>query len=400
MMNLPTETQPNRNLRRERRRWDDADSQSLAVGCSACADLAMCGGLHKKQDAFSCLDDCCGNAPGCDSICPRNPSAFVMRLREINGFDLGNIPRAAARAAPTLPSYVPLIYHGNRRDSRLEIAAAAIPLHKLYHRRDGGLRYSSRAEIAAAFGLSEQTKIILVGYGRDKTIETWWGLSTKRRELTARLANLGLEVATSPNYSLFTDQTRYDDMYNIKRIGIAWQEFVAEGLPCALHLNARTERDYERLADFIESREEATDVVFEFGTGGGWPGRREFHCWHLAEIARYVNRPLHMVMVGGATVIPEIAAAYDRLTFIDTTAFMTAINRQRLVEGNDLRLTKKPQMTAAGAPIDSLLAANIDTMRRRFERIINESRLTMKASDTPPTQRTLERTVSAQVVQS
>ena len=96
-------------------------------------------------------------------------------------------------------------------------------------------------------------------------------------------------------------------MYNIKRIAKAWQEFVSGGLRCALHLNARTTRDYQRLAEFIKAREEVTNVVFEFGTGAKWPGRQEFHLRHLAWLAAHVGRPLHLTMVGGMNAIPALA---------------------------------------------------------------------------------------------
>lgn len=384
-----------RNLRRARRRWDDADNQSLAIGCYGCADRGPCGGIHKKQDHYSCLDDCCGNPSACDQVCPRNLVGFRTRLREVDGFGLENISRAPVRPAPHVPSYIPLVYHGNRRAEPLLIEAAAIPLQRLYSRKTKGLRYRSRAEIAAAFRLADTVRILAVGSGRDKGLETWWGLSDLRREIAVDLAGLGLEMATSPNFSLFTDQTRYNDMHNIKRIGIAWQELLAGGLPCALHLNCRTKRDYERLTEFIFKREEVTDVVFEFGTGAARPGRRGFHHQHLAALARDVGRPLHLTIIGGAAAIPTLAPAFERLTFVDTTPFMKAMHRKLLVEGNDLELVETTARTDVGAPLDALIARNIEARRGQIERLISASRARKSADDSLPMQEIRERTVSA-----
>jgi hypothetical protein len=269
---------------------------------------------------------------------------------------------------------VPLIYHRNRREGVLDFEVVAVPLHELYGRGDGKLRHASRDQLAAAFGLSRHTRIIAVGSGRDKPIEEWWGLSTQRQRLIVSLCDLGITFATSPNYSLFTDVPRYDNLYNIKRIVIAWQEFIAGNLSCALHLNARTHKDYQRLAQFIHARDEVSEVAFEFATGAAWPGRRLFHQRHLAELASHVSRPLHLVMVGGITAIPALAAAYEGITYIDTSAFMKTMHRRRLLEGNDGKLLGRPELTEAGTPLDALLLSNIKTMRMRVERLISESR--------------------------
>jgi hypothetical protein len=194
-------------------------------------------------------------------------TGFVQRVREVNGFSFDNIPRASTRMVADIPPYVPYLYHGNRREGLLELPFVALPLHKFYRRRDGLLSFSSRAEVEQAFRIAPGTRIILIGSGRDQPIETWWGLSEKREAIIAGLRAVGIDLVTSPNYSLFTDEVRYNDMYNMKRIGITWQEFVQQSVAGAYHLNARTPQDYRRLAEFIDGRAEVTDVSFEFGTG-------------------------------------------------------------------------------------------------------------------------------------
>jgi hypothetical protein len=320
----PQKTPINRNLRRERRRWDNAAEQPLALGCVGCTERPLCGGQHKKLQHYSCLDDCCGNASDCDSVCPRNLKGFIERVREIDGFGLDNIPRAQPCPARMLPAVVPLIYHKNRRENPSRAPYVALPLHRFYSRKTGALRFKSRTEVEREFCISAQTKFLLIGSGRDRPIEAWWGLCEKRPAILSGLRDLGAELVTSPNYSLFTDEVRYNDLYNIKRIGVAWQEGVGQRIPCALHLNARTEHDYYRLARFIDERDEVTEVAFEFGTGASWPLRRRFHVEQLVKLANYVRRPLHMIIVGGVSAIPALALAYTGLTYVDTSSFMNA----------------------------------------------------------------------------
>lgn len=352
------------NLRRQKRRWDVGDALPMAIGCLGCPDLGTCGGMHKKQDAYWCLDDCCGKPETCDGMCPNNPVGFRDRMREINGLELNNIPRATPCPAPPFPDYVPYFYHDSRRAKPLDLDTIALPL-RMFHSSDGQLRFKNRAEVEDRFGIDPKTRIILIGSGRDKAIETWWKLSERRLTVLAGLRALGVALVTGPNYSMFTDEVRYNDMHAMKRIGTAWQEIVAEGVPGAYHLNARTPQDYRRLAAFMAERLEVTDVAFEFKTGAAWRTRLPFHVAELVQLATRVGRPLHLVMIGGITALPALATAFHRTTYIDTSAFMATMHRQRLYTNNEGKMKKAGEFTLDGQPLDGLFRENIATMRAR-----------------------------------
>ncbi len=364
---------PSRLARQERRHWDDDSKSPRALGCGPCPELGMCGGLHQQFKTFNCLDKCCNNPSGCTAMCPKNPAMFIARTREINGIDLHNVPRAEKLTVAALPAYAPHFYHGYSREGLLETDIAAIPLHALYKRRDGSPKFASRAEVAAEFGIHEDTKIILVGSGHDASIEAWWRLSEKRKPLLDMIGDHGYELVTGPNYSLFTNQIRWDDMHSLKRIAITQQEFAAAGVPCALHLNARTPRDYERLVEYLKERGEITHVVFEFGTVWRWPLRRTFHLQHLAHVANAVGRPLHITMIGGMDAVPALAQAYAKITVVDAVPFLKAVKRQQLTENNNLKLRSDPRPTAQDEPISALLSHNIGVTRKRTNRIISEA---------------------------
>lgn len=365
----PQEQPVTPNLRRQRRRWDEGEALPMALGCLDCPDLGTCGGIRKRQAAFSCLDDCCGNPDTCDGMCPNNPIGFRDRMREVKGFELDNIPRASPCPAPELPAYIPYIYHGNRRAKPLDIEAVALPL-RCFHRPDGWLRFASHAEVEATFGIGPHTRIVLIGSGRDKSIEAWWKLSERRIPILAGLRALGVALITGPNYSMFTDEVRYNDMHAMKRIGTAWQEIVAAGVPGGYHINARTPKDYQRLAAFIAERLEVTDVAFEFKTGASWRKRLPFHVHELTQLPSRAGRSLNLTMIGGLTVLPALAPAFNRVTYIDTSAFMAAMHRQRLYLNNEGKMKKLSELTLIGQPVDSLLAENIATMRARLESLL------------------------------
>jgi len=369
-MTPPSEHPATPDLRRQRRRWDEGETLSMAIGCVSCADLATCGGLHKKQHAFSCLDDCCGKPETCDGMCPRDALGFLDRMREINGLQLENLPHTAPSPARTLPSYVPYLYHGNRRVNALQTSAVALPL-RMFYRPDGTLKFTNRTAVEARFGLAPDTRFILIGSGRDKQIEGWWKLSERRSKVLAGLRTLGVSLITGPNYSMFTDEVRYNDMHSMKRIGITWQEIVASGVPGAYHLNARTSHDYRRLAAFIAARPEVTDVTFEFKTGAAWSTRLPFHVKELMQLAARVDRPLNLVMIGGMTVLPVLTRAFHRVTYVDTSAFMNTMHRQRLYLDNEGKMKKTSEFTFDEQPLDALLLENLATMRSRVEALSN-----------------------------
>jgi hypothetical protein len=77
------------------------------------------------------------------------------------------------------------------------------------------------------------------------------------------------------------------------------------------------------------------------------------------------------MMIGGINAIPALAPAYTRVTYIDTSAFMNSIHRQRLYLGNDGKMKKIAEPTLTGQPIDDLLVENIATMRARVETLLN-----------------------------
>ena len=112
---LPTPQESPRNLRRERRLWHDRTRPTPSIGCAACPDHGICGGLQIGDALFDCLGFCCHNAQDCDTVCRNKPKEFAQRVREVGGFSFDNVPRAPMVSAPSLPPIVPLLYHGSGR---------------------------------------------------------------------------------------------------------------------------------------------------------------------------------------------------------------------------------------------------------------------------------------------
>ena len=201
---------------------------------------------------------------------------------------------------------------------------------------------------------------MLSGTDRDRPLESWWGLGEAKRRATIRaLRALGVGLVTTPNYSLFLDRPRWDDLHAMKRIAIVHEEFLREGLPAALHVNGRTETDFRRWTEYVAARPEVSHVAYEFTTGTGWAGRREQHAAWLAGLAASVHRPLHLVMRGGAEVLPTLSAVFAHVSLLETSVFMKTVMRRRAYRRGRGVIGWRASRTEVGATLDDLFAANL-----------------------------------------
>jgi hypothetical protein len=350
-----------RNRRRERRLWYDGSLPMQSLGCTTCPELPICGGLLIKTPFFDCTDFCCDSPSGCDKVCRKHPD-YANRVREIGTFALNTVPPAPMVPAPILPITIPMIFHNSRRQEAARLSAAALPLARMFNRTDGSPRHHSHTALCDAYCIEPGNLIVLSGTDHDAPIERWWSFGERRRRaLIQNLLQIGIAFTTTPNYSLFIDTPRWDDLHAMKRIALVHQEFLSEGLAAAIHVNGRTETDFKRWTDYVTCRPEVTHLAYEFTTGTGWAGRQEQHAAWLCELARVTSRPLTLVMRGGMDVLPMLAAAFAQVTVLETSSFMKAMMRKRAIVNGQLGWTSAP--TVSGAPVDDLLAHNVSAIQ-------------------------------------
>jgi len=355
-------------LRRERKLQHHQGAGLPPLGCTICPERKVCGGLRTQAAIFDCLGSCCGGKATCDRVCP-NSVAYIDRVREIDGFSLSNVPRAPYLIPPCLPSAVPVLFHGGGRVKPFSAGTVAIPLSALVSIREGKAKYSKGVDLRRAFRLRSDSTVVLTGIDQDARIERWWGLGTdRRREIIRDLISAGIGMVTTPNFSLFVDRPRWDDLHSMKRIALTHEEFLSEAMPAALHVNARTERDAARWAEYVADRPEVTHIAFEFTTGTGRVDRVQQHATWLSELAQSVARPLHLLVRGGGEMLPMLAATFAGVTALDTSAFMKTIHRKIALNIGYTRPVWADHPTPFGAPLDELLEKNWSCMQSDLER--------------------------------
>ena len=232
-------------------------------------------------------------------------------------------------------------------------------------RRRSGTRFEDLVGVADAFRNDRESRLLLTGTGEDVAIERWWGLGRDRWERIRGLRGIGVVMVTTPNFSLFVNRPRWDDLHSMKRIAITHGEFLAEGMRATVHLNARTERDWERWTKYLQAREEVRDVTVEFGTGAGRAARLPWHVRQLSNLWRNVGRGLRLVVrAAPLEVLPSLADAFADVTFLDTNAFVKSVHRQRGTLGADGRVTWCKSPTRRNEPVDELLEHNWALVRK------------------------------------
>ena len=74
---------------------------------------------------------------------------------------------------------------------------------------------------------------------------------------------------------------------------------------------------------------------------------------------RMVGRPLTIVTRGGSEVLPILASAFDQVVYLDTSAFMKTMKRQRAVLSGNARIKWENLPTPIGADLDDLFEENV-----------------------------------------
>lgn len=348
----------------------------VAPGCYECPLFKECGGIEPEKSLLDCFAlSCCGHGQ-CDNVC-LHKSDFMERMTEIGGIRFDDLP-VIRQQSVQLPKYVPLIQHGSSRTSLLNWPVVALDPFRLLRQVRGSYQtvVQSPAELRSMFKLRPETKIILRATNRDPSLETYWAYH-RSDQIAQQFAALGIEMVIGPNFSHFLDVPRTDNLFNRKRQLICLVEMCQAGLTPIPHLSAAMPGDWRFWRKYLLLNEKVNVVAIEFQTGNKRKdqGAKVIH-W-VAWLQQEIGRPLHLIAIGAAQFLPQIAARLDAFTILDSMPFMQAAHR-RLFELFNGRATWTPALRLPIVGIDEHLEQNIE----RYSAWI-ECRAKMKPSRSP-----------------
>jgi hypothetical protein len=308
------------------------DGDTISAGCFSCPLLKECGGYTRRGGGWSCMDRCRSCDAKCDLVCLKKQSAFARALLEVGGFGFQGIGSLHAPARSRLPRYVPVLQHGDIGEVALDWVALPFRTMMRIQRGVYGPLAATAAELRRSLGLRPETRIILLGTGKDRPIETYWRYR-RRDQVPRRLAPLALECAVAPNYSLFLEDPRPHHLFNRKRGLICADEWSAAGIPTVPYLHTVTLADWTYWERFLLAHPEVDVVAKEFQTGLANPIRGEEAIAQLARMQSKLQRRLHVVAVGAAKFRGALARDFDGWTVIDSVPFMKAVKRRAATPG-------------------------------------------------------------------
>jgi hypothetical protein len=181
--------------------------------------------------------------------------------------------------------------------------------------------------LRAVFGLAPSTKLILLGTGKDRGIETYWRMHRVGNAASA-LAGLDITVAIAPNYSMFLEDPRSQHLHNRKRSLLVAKSWSAVGVPVAIYPQAVTRADWDFHESFLRAHPEVSQIALEFQTGLARPERAAFAFENVARVQERLGRRFHLFAIGASRYRAELPKRFDTFTILDSMPFMKAMKRR------------------------------------------------------------------------
>ena len=333
-------------------------------GCAGCQFHDLCGGYFNGRLFGNCFEELCCHFTGkekahCNAVCPYKAD-FDGWLADTRGLFFGGLP-TIEQSEVDLPLYVPLIDHASSRSSALDWPVVALKTYSVLGVRRTSGRYEAIADSPAAlrnaYLLAENTKVVLRGIAGEAELEPYWE-NRIPSDAPRQLARLNVHSAIGPNFSHYLDVPRTDHLYNKHRQLICLVELAEAGIPVVPHLNSVMPGDWTFWRRYLEVNPSIKVVAIEFQTGNKnqREGRKVID--QLATTQALLNRPLHLVLVGGAQFLEYAAASFARLSLIDSMAFHKTMRRfcfDPCRSGQPWR----DGFTLIGQKLDELLVENI-----------------------------------------
>ena len=226
---------------------------------------------------------------GYETIAEDSPS-FEHWMSEINGVGLQDII-ARPIPVPELPRYLPTITRGSQTlftDYRPEFVGVSlgdvVSTEKLY----------TPTSLRERFGIPAGTKVILLAYGRDRLIENLW---PERKQVFARLAQLGFAAATSINYSIWAEQPHAERLINIKRSSLSYKSLQQAGIPAIPHIYWHGRKDLTTWVKWLEANPAVNTAAINLQTirhRPTWARAIE----DLLFLVDCLPRPIHFMITG------------------------------------------------------------------------------------------------------
>ena len=239
-------------------------ANACGLSCELCPAAARCGGSSNF-----CL---VGRCKGCESnqLSRMEVRASVVRL--LGGLDL-EWPRPVRHHQPrSLPDHLPVLVQAYA--DPIDIPWVALHAGRVLGSTGRGLTPKHRQPIREVYRLASRTRLALQFYVEDRVLEGLWA---NRRCVIRELKQLGLDLVLSPNFSVWRDHSRFEQLVQQRRSFAFYHELIEAGLPAIPDVGwSRFEPDGRRWAEWINEQPDLRAVSI-------FCGGRKIHAERRAE---------------------------------------------------------------------------------------------------------------------
>jgi Domain of unknown function (DUF4417) len=325
---------------------------TIGLGCQNCYFRNLCGGTYSDID---CLADCCQKPERCETCCP-NSDHFAAVVQDAGGLDARHLWKVK-QIKPQLPSYVPLIHNGWGRSSRLKSDLVALTTFDVVKPNQLS-SIDTPHQLRARFKIAKDARVILISVGKDRDLERFWEYMEVSK-FAERLAALGIEHITAPNFSFPLNSPRTEHIVNRMRSLKCAERLSVAGLSVIPHINCYNDTDWDCWRWLLSEHKHLNIVAMEFQTGLRTRCKAEWHLTQLERLKDNIGRDLHLVAIGARRHI-SLMSAFGKFTVVDSVPFVRSHKHrsgQNLPSGT-IVWKQDPKRS-----VDDLLPSNIECAR-------------------------------------
>jgi hypothetical protein len=284
-------------------------ASACGLNCDLCPAAARCGKTPNfcrvgHRDGPTVRDRC--------TLCLSNP-LLRMDVRQAVTNQLGGLdlrwPRPIVHHQPVdLPVHLPVLIQAYA--DPVDIPWVALQASRVFGVTGSRITPKHHRPLREVYRLGPATKVALECFVEDRVLEGLW---LNRRSVIQELRGLGFDLILAPNFSVWYDHSRFEQLIQQRRSFIFFHELIEAGLPAIPDIGwSRFEPDGQLWADWVNSQPSLTAVSL-FCDGRKVHASERALRETLEDIALFHQAVRHDVtfLLGGVHA-PDRLAAYRR----------------------------------------------------------------------------------------
>lgn len=266
-----------------------------------------------------------------------NPLLLNEWLQDVRGVQFFDV---VAKPIPEieLPAFIPVIAEGSKTIVEgNSLPFVAVMLGDIISPKE----LLEAKNVRKRFGISSDTKILLLAYGEDPFIERIWTYR-KQKDLFRKILDLGFDLVTAINYSIWLDQPHAERLVNLKRSLLVFEEIQCCGINAVPHIYWSGHKDLERWRDWIKSNPCVKTVAINLQT------EREEFIWQqtiddLTYFRSILENPVNFLITGASkpSRIKQLREILPKIILMNSVPFQAAIHWKSLGINTKGKLTSE-----------------------------------------------------------